>query len=88
MWKLKTITVYMAIMEFKIIGTQKVNGKAGVMLKALDGVVVAIIEGLPENAVMVTLSAEATAMVYSAVECGGTYAVKIEQKHVKEVSCG
>lgn len=78
----------MGIMEFKVIGNQKVNGKAGVMLKALDAVCVAIIEGLPANATMVTLSAEATAMVYSAVECGGTYAVKIEQKHVKEVRCG
>ena len=74
-------------MEFKIIGNQIINGESGVLLKALDGVAFAIIENLPDNSTMVTLSAEATAMVFSSVVDNG-YVVRIPAKHVKEVRCG
>ena len=77
----------MAIMEFKIIGHQIINGEAGVLLKALDGVAFAIIEGVDASATKIVLSAEATAMVFSSVVDNG-FVVRIPAKHVKEVRCG
>lgn len=84
MLKQKMTIAFMGIMEFKIIGNQIINGEAGVLLKALDGVALAIIENLPNNATMVTLSAEATAMVFSSVVDNG-YVVRVSSKHIKEV---
>ena len=84
MLKQKTIIVCMGIMEFKIIGNQIINGEAGVLLKALDGVAFAIIEGVDASATKIVLSAEATAMVFSSVVDNG-YVVRIPAKHVKEV---
>ena len=84
MLKQKTIIVYMGIMDFKIIGHQIINGEEGVLLKALDGVAFAIIEGVDASATKIVLSAEATAMVFSSVVDNG-YVVRIPAKHVKEV---
>lgn len=84
MLKQKMTIAFMGIMEFRIIGNQIINGEAGVLLKALDGVAFAIIEGVDVSATKIVLSAEATAMVFSSVVDNG-YVVRIPAKHVKEV---